>query len=187
MSRLADTLQRVLDELKFSAAHVERQAELPAMSVKNIFKGSHPRADRFDKLLRTISSLPLRVDLLIAYILDDTPDTYTPAIEAVLREHLHTILKAKEGPISTASIVQELSTSRPLSTATKARQVLDQMRQRLDEGDTTLADWLADTGTLLTAVHLPAESASPQPDVIMTWSVDPPKDEEGKGKLPKSA
>jgi hypothetical protein len=161
MSRLSDTLQRTLDELNISAAHLERQAALPAMSIKNIFNGSHPRADRFDKLLGSIATLSLRVDLLIAYILDDTPDTYTPSVESVLRGHLHTLLLAQEGPISTDTILQEVSPTRPLSTATKARQVLDQMRLRLDEGDTTLADWLADTGTLLAAVHLPVETATP--------------------------
>jgi hypothetical protein len=160
MSRLSDTLQRTLDELNLAAAQLERNAELPAMTLAHIRKGSHPRADRFDKLLSSIASLHLRVDLLIAYILDDTPAAYTPDIELVLRTHLTDLLRSKEGTICTASIVQELSTTRPLSTATLARQVLDQMRHRLDAGDTILADWLADTGTLLTAIHLPPTTES---------------------------
>jgi len=160
MSRLSDTLQRTIDELGVTAAHLERSSDLPAMSIKSIFNGSHPRADRFDKLLSSIASLHLRVDLLIAYILDDTPATYTSAVETVLRAHLQPLLLHRKGPISTTAIVQELITTRPLSTATLARTVLDQMRHRLDAGDTILADWLAATGTLLTAIHLPNLSAA---------------------------
>ena len=156
MSRLSDTLQRTLDELNLSAAQLERNADLPAMTLAHIRKGSHPRSDRFDKLLGSIATLSLRVELLIAYVLDDTPDTYTPALEAVLRQHLHTLLQAQEGPVSSSTIIQGLASVRPLSTATKARLVLDQMRTRLDEGDIILADWLADTGTLLAGIHLPA-------------------------------
>lgn len=160
MSRLSDTLQRTLDELKYSAAYLERQAELPAMSIKNIFNGAHPRADRFDKLLGAIASLTLRVELLIAYTLDDTPESYTPAMESVLRDHLYAVLKSTTETTITDNIVQEVAANRPLSTATKARQVLDDMRKRLDAGDIILADWLADTGVLLTAPHLPAQSVN---------------------------
>ena len=176
MSRLSDTLQRTLDELQLSAAQLERSSELPAMSIKNIFNGSHPRSDRFDKLLSSIPSLHHQVELLIAYVLDDSPSTYTPGLEIVLKEHLLTQLRLTHH--SSTSIIQEdvtpyivsSSPTRPLTSATKARLVLDQMRLRLDAGDTILADWLADTGTLLTAPHLSAAPGQPSDkDVPYTY------------------
>jgi hypothetical protein len=152
MSRLADTLQRTLDELQFTAAHVERTADLPAMSLSHIRKGSHPRSDRFDRLLQAIPGLTHRIELLIAYILDDCPAAYVTSLEAILRDHLYPWLQARQAAPDNASIVQEVSLlARPLSTATLARQVLTAMAQRLDEEDTLLAEWLADTGQLLTA------------------------------------
>ncbi len=163
MSRLSDTLQRTLDEIPSSAAALERRAELPAMSIKNIFNGSHPRSDRFDQLLKAIPGLTHRTELLIAYILDDCPDTYTAATEAILRDHLYSWLQSRQSSPDTASIVQEITLlARPLSTATLARQVLTAMAQRLDEGDTLLAEWLADTGQLLTSAHLPATDPAPE-------------------------
>ena len=166
MSRLADTLQRTLDQLGLPAAHLERSADLPPMSVKNIYKGSHPRADRFEKLLSAIASLSHRVDLLIAYILDDTPASYAPDLEHLLRDQLYSLLRAKQTTPG-ASIVQEaVAIARPLSAASRARQVLAGMARRLDEGDTVLADWLADTGELLTVAHLPAEPSTPTPSTV---------------------
>lgn len=163
MSRLSDTLQRTLDELQQTAAGLERRAELPAMSIKNFFNGSHPRSDRFDRLLQAIPGLTHRTELLIAYILDDCPAAYTAAIEAILRDHLYAWLHARQAAPDTASIVQEITLlARPLSTATLARQVLTAMAQRLDEGDTLLAEWLADTGQLLTSAHLPVTDPAPE-------------------------
>lgn len=158
MSRLSDTLQRTLDELQFTAAHLERQSSLPAMSIKSIYNGSHPRCDRFDRLLQAIPGLTHRVELVIAYTLDDTPESYREAVEAILRAHLYEWLHiATSEPAVTTLREAATATSRAISNATKARKVLADMGRRLDAGDTMLADWLADTGELLTAAHLPAD------------------------------
>ncbi len=157
MSRLSDTLQRTIDELQTSAAHIERTASLPAMSIKNIYNGSHPRCDRFDRLLQAIPGLTHRVELVIAYTLDDTPESYRDAVETILRTHLYDWLHiATSEPDSTTLRETATAASRAVSNATKARKVLADMGKRLDQGDTMLADWLADTGDLLTAPHLPA-------------------------------
>lgn len=159
MSRLSDCLQRTLDELQIPAAHLERSASLPAMALTHMRKGSHPRCDRFDRLLQAIPGLTHRVELVIAYTLDDTPESYREAVEAILRAHLYEWLHvATSEPTVTTLRESATATSRAISNATKARQVLADMGRRLDAGDTMLADWLADTGELLTAAHLPPEA-----------------------------
>lgn len=146
MSRLSHTLKRTLDELQQTAAGLERRAELPAMSIKNIFNGSHPRSDRFDRLLQAIPSLTHRTELLIAYIVDDCPAAFAAGVGAVLRNHLNPWLQARQASPDTATL---------------ASRILVAMALRLDAGDTLLAGWLADTGRLLTNAHLPANDPAP--------------------------
>lgn len=158
MSRLSDTLQRTLDEHHRTAAQLERDAGLPAMSVKSIYNGSHPRADRFAKLLAALPSLSDQVELLIAYTLDDTPAPFCPDLEAVLRLHLYEAARcSRQLDETAAAILREDTPRRPAHAATRAREVLEAMARRLDQGDTLLAEWLADTGELLAAPHLSSE------------------------------
>lgn len=118
---------------------------------------AHPRTERFEKLLAAIPRLDLRLSLLIAYTLDDTPESHRPAVEAVLNEHLmvwHQTHNPTEAEAS-AIVVEEATVYRIRpSAASQARQVLDAMRQAIDEGDTDLTHWLATTGQLLLAPHL---------------------------------
>jgi hypothetical protein len=123
------------------------------MTVRGIMDNAHPRTERFEKLLAAIPSLEHRCKLLIAYILDDAPETQCPAIEQILNEHLlawHQAHGTEDG------VVQELPTRsyRPRSDASLARTVLDAMRSAIDSGDSELAHWLATTGQLLTTPHL---------------------------------
>ena len=153
MSRLSETLQITLDQLSLSGRGLEQRGELPAMTVGGIMEGRHPRTERFEKLLAAIPSLEHRCKLLIAYVLDDAPETQCPAIEQILNEHLlawHQAHGTKDG------VVQDLPTRsyRPRSDASLARSVLDAMRQAIDSGDSDLTHWLATTGQLLTTPHL---------------------------------
>lgn len=159
MSRLSDTLQRTLDECRLTAAQLERSAGLPAMSVKSIHNGCHPRADRFAKLLSALPSLSDQVELLIAYTLDDSPETFTADLEQVLRLHLYEAARISHHITDDAPAVlrESAARNRPASIATRAREVLGAMHRRLDDGDTILAEWLADTGELLAAPHLSSE------------------------------
>jgi hypothetical protein len=117
-------------------------------------EGRHPRTERFEKLLAAIPSLEHRCKLLIAYVLDDAPESHCPALEQILNEHLLVWHQAHHPDDS--SLVQETPTRtyRPPSAATIARSVLDAMRQAIDSGDSDLTHWLATTGQLLTATHL---------------------------------
>jgi hypothetical protein len=146
-----------------SARALERHAKLPPMTMGLIKQGSHPRSDRFDRLLQAIPGITHRTELLIAYVLDDCPAAYTAATEAILREHLFPWLQARQAdPDTTSRLDDAAPRCLPLSTATLARQVLSAMAQRLVESDARLADWLADPGQLLTAAHLPAKPLSPK-------------------------
>jgi hypothetical protein len=157
MSRLSTHLQLALDELKCSARSLEQRAGLPPMTVRGIMDNAHPRTERFEKLLSAIPRLDLRLSLLIAYTLDDTPESQRPAVEAVLNEHLmvwHQTHNPTEGE-AIATIAEEATVYRIRpSAASQARQVVDAMRQAIDEGDTDLTNWLATTGQLLLAPHL---------------------------------
>jgi nitric oxide reductase activation protein len=153
MSRLSEQLQLALDQLDLTARSLEARADLPHMTVSGISSGRHPRTERFEKLLAAIPSLEHRCKLLIAYVLDDAPESHCPAIEQILSEHLlawHQAHGTEDG------VVQELPTRsyRPRSDASLARTVLDTMRHAIDSGDSELAHWLATTGQLLTAPHL---------------------------------
>jgi nitric oxide reductase activation protein len=153
MSRLSTHLQLVLDEIPMTARALEQRAGLPTMTVRGIMDNAHPRTERFEKLLAAIPSIEHRCKLLIAYVLDDAPESHCPAIEQILSEHLlawHQAHGTEDG------VVQELPTRsyRPRSDASLARTVLDTMRHAIDSGDSELAHWLATTGQLLTAPHL---------------------------------
>ena len=97
--------------------------------------------------------------MLIAYTLDDSPETFTADLEQVLRLHLYEAARISHDITDDAPAVLRESDARnrPVSIATRAREVLDAMHRRLDDGDTILAEWLADTGELLTAAHLAPE------------------------------
>ena len=157
MSRLAEQIQLTLDELGLPARTLEVRAGLPHMTVRGIVEGSHPRSERFDRLLAAIPRLDLRISLVTAYILDDCPASEVGAVEAILREHLMGWHTLHDVPVTSSAVVSEPeATYRATpSKAALARVVLDKLRAAVDNGDSELSHWLATTGNLLTTPHLP--------------------------------
>lgn len=181
MSRLADTLLRALDEMHISAAQLERRAQLKPMTVGGILRDQHPRPERMERI---IAACPRSIahQLLHAYLLDDCPDPWTPhvAIEITGSPVHHddaeqspttagppgSAIQREDSPADTPNAAAPLAPDphahlRPLSASTRARKVLALMHAALDSGDTELADWLAETGTLLVRPHLREDLAKP--------------------------
>jgi hypothetical protein len=151
MSRLSDCLALTLDALNLPAVELERLAELPLATLAHIKKGSHPRPDRFDRILAAIPSLQHRVNLAIAYVLDDSPAQLSEALEDILRGHLSAWL-TEHGHTDTAQPQtlreQAAAYGARLSQSARARKVLADMLTRVEGGDLLLTEWLADTGEL---------------------------------------
>ena len=139
-----------------SARGLEQRASLPSMTVRGIFDESHPRTERFERLLAAIPRLDLRIDLLIAYILDDTPESQRPGVEAVLREHLLAWHQAHSTEATSPDHVAEVAPPYrlPLSDVALARAVIDALSRAIADGDQELTHWLATTGQLLTQPRL---------------------------------
>jgi len=154
MSRLSEQLQLALDQLELTARSLEARADLPHMTVSGITSGRHPRTERFEKLLAAIPSLEHRCKLLIAYVLDDAPDSHCAALEQILNEHLLAWHQAKGHAEGLVQEIAPVGYKAQRSNATIAREVLESMRQAIDHGDSELAAWLANTGILLTTSHL---------------------------------
>ena len=137
-----------------SARALEQRAGLPTMTVRGIMDNAHPRTERFEKLLAAIPSLEHRCQLLIAYVLDDAPDSHCQALEQILNEHLLAWHQAKGEADGLVQAIAPVGYKAQRSNATIAREVLEAMRQAIDSGDSELAAWLAITGSLLTSSHL---------------------------------
>lgn len=145
MSRLANQLQITMDDLKLSGRALEARAGLPGMTVTGIVKNeSHPRPERMGKLIAAVPQDHAH-RLLEAYLLDDCPEKWVPCVQI--------LIEGQATPTATIKETPGTYRARP-STASQARQVLDQMRHAIDNGDTDLAEWLAQTGTLLVQPHL---------------------------------
>jgi hypothetical protein len=160
MSRLSTHLQLVLDEIPMTARALEQRAGLPTMTVRGIMDNAHPRTERFEKLLAAIPSLEHRCRLLIAYVLDDAPETHCPALEQILNEHLLAWHQAHGQPVGLVQEIAPIGYKPQRSNATIAREVLEAMRTAIDNGDSELTHWLATTGRLLSAPHLPLPAES---------------------------
>lgn len=160
MSRLSEQLQLALDQLDLTARSLEARADLPHMTVSGISSGRHPRTERFEKLLAAIPSLEHRCRLLIAYVLDDAPETHCPALEQILNEHLLAWHQAHGQPVGLVQEIAPIGYKPQRSNATIAREVLEAMRTAIDCGDSELTHWLATTGRLLSAPHLPLPADS---------------------------
>jgi hypothetical protein len=165
MSRLADTLRRALDEMRISAAQLERRAGLKTMTVGGILRDHHPRPERIESIL-AVCPRSIAHDILRAYLLDDCPDPWTPHVGIdISGSPVHPqdgtspttagppILR-EDSPASSPLAPDPHAHLRPISSSTRARKVLALMTAALDSGDTDLADWLAETGTLLVRPHL---------------------------------
>jgi hypothetical protein len=83
MSYLAVKVRNYVTQPGVTALGLEKSADVPATTISNILRDSHPRPDRFGRLLRVLPS-QVAVEWLTAYLLDDVPDAWRERVQIII-------------------------------------------------------------------------------------------------------
>jgi hypothetical protein len=83
MSYLAVKVRNYVNQPGITAMGLEKSAGIPTATITHILRDSHPRPDRFGRLLRVLPS-QVAVEWLTAYLLDDVPDAWRERVQIII-------------------------------------------------------------------------------------------------------
>jgi len=113
MSYLAVKVRNYVTQPGVTALGLEKSADVPATTISNILRDSHPRPDRFGRLLRVLPS-QVAVEWLTAYLMDDVPDAWRERVQIIINgipDEPSTLCKPTPdcGPPDTALAISRLT------------------------------------------------------------------------------
>lgn len=83
MSYLAVKVRNYVTQPGVTALGLEKSADVPATTISNILRDSHPRPDRFGRLLRVLPTA-VAIEWLTAYLLDDVPEQWRERVQIII-------------------------------------------------------------------------------------------------------
>jgi hypothetical protein len=115
MSYLAVKVRDYVSQPGVTALGLEKSAQLPAATINNILRDSHPRPERLGQLLRVVPER-IATEWLIAYIQDDVPAEWLPRLQILIEplESDSNVLREPEvdyGPPATQRALARLQTA----------------------------------------------------------------------------
>lgn len=143
MSYLTVAIRQYFNDPSRIIRDVEDRADLPRMSIGNILRGTHPRADRLGQLLRAVDD-DTAMAWLEAYLLDDVPDDWQARVRILIKE------------LQSANTVKEQAASILLNDFDAAWQRLRAVISR----DAELGQWFCRTVDLVLGEPAPSNIVS---------------------------
>jgi hypothetical protein len=139
MSYLSVKVRDYVAQRGVTAIDLEKRANVPATTIHNILRDSHPRPERLGQLLRVLPPA-IAGEWLIAYLRDDVPAEWATRVEILVDTAGLPIDRLAES----AAIYGAASIYGPAATA-RAQERL----QTALESDPELGEWLVKTVNLI--------------------------------------
>jgi hypothetical protein len=83
MSYLAVKVRNYVNQPGITAMGLEKSAGIPTATITHILRDSHPRPDRFGRLLRVLPAA-VAIEWLTAYLLDDVPEQWRERVQIII-------------------------------------------------------------------------------------------------------